>query len=328
MSHLFRHTRNERGVAFPLAGIGILAVLGYGIVTLEIGQISIVKSEMQNAADAGAIAGAEALIEERSVDPDVRDTVLANSVSSRTGGHGLTDDNIVSIQVGNYTSGGGFVANLPPTNAVEVVVSEVVDNLGYRAADNSTTSTMGARSVAAMVPAAAPPTLPVVIGDCLLPPPGQCFSDSCLPTLTGVTTGPLRQTRWTSLFDSPTRANVLAKFPAMATCGANCNAQGLGQVEVLPGDDIYLRGATLDALAISCVQTCYIDAGITSVIVPVISCEMNSLAKVIGHAHFEILSAYDANGQPELVLRGRIAPPQTVVSVGESWGLYTASLVE
>ncbi len=53
--------RDERGVGLPLMGVALAAALGILAVTVDLGRLYMVKSELQRAADAAALAGAHRL---------------------------------------------------------------------------------------------------------------------------------------------------------------------------------------------------------------------------------------------------------------------------
>lgn len=336
MTRVCRRLSDERGIAFPLAGFGILAVLSFGLVTLEVGQVGVVASEMQNAADAGAIAGAQALLRPaRDPQVDATEVIERNLVTSTAGSIGLDALNIVSINVGNHTPDDGFVANLPPINAVEVVLTETVDNLGYQPPSGPANSTVFSRSVAALVPTL-PPNFPLVVGDCRLPPAGTCFEDSCMPELQQVGGG-LPQTAWTGLLDPVSNRNdMLINFAAGPTCGAPCNGQATDEFTLTLDDDISIwrnpDGTTkVDQILLYCVQRCYVDAGITRVTVPVVPCELGATVDVLGAATFDILEVRWnlAEPNPGIRMQARIADPGPGPIVdGGFFGTGTAALVE
>ena len=54
----------------PLAAIGLLTLLGFAALAIDVGYLFVVRNELQNAADAAALAGAGKLITYISGAPD------------------------------------------------------------------------------------------------------------------------------------------------------------------------------------------------------------------------------------------------------------------
>ena len=55
-------SRDESGTVLIMAGILLVVFLGFGALAIDIGRIAVVRNELQNAADAGAMAGARGLV--------------------------------------------------------------------------------------------------------------------------------------------------------------------------------------------------------------------------------------------------------------------------
>lgn len=336
MNPTHRLRTDQRGIALPLAGIGILAVLSFGLVTMEIGQISVVSSELQNAADGAALAAGMALADPNGdVDASARSIVTRNTVSSRDGGHALGEVNIVSVEVGNYTFDGGFVANLPPSNAVEVVLTNTVENLAFQPTSQDSTTTQQARSVAALVPARLGRSwLPIAIGCCEMGPSTSCcppaapVGDECVPSqpIAGVVTPAKSQTRWTNYSNADTTIPAIrANFPSGPTCGAPCGAQASEPVENEVGDGISIRQSTsADIGALSCVQQCYLNAGITDTFLPIVGCEPGTSEEILGFGSFRVTSASAAG----ITLQAIPAPVQTGPPGGDDYGVRTLVLAD
>lgn len=62
MSRLRRLRDDERGMTFVFVGLGLLAFLSASMLAIDIGMFMTARSQAQNAADAGALAGAVALV--------------------------------------------------------------------------------------------------------------------------------------------------------------------------------------------------------------------------------------------------------------------------
>jgi hypothetical protein len=50
--------RSQRGIVMPLAAIGMLTLLGFAALAIDVGYLFVVRNELQNAADTAALAGA------------------------------------------------------------------------------------------------------------------------------------------------------------------------------------------------------------------------------------------------------------------------------
>ena len=53
--------RDKKGIAVPVTAICIVMLLTIVAVVIDLGRLYVIKAELQNAADAGASAGAQAL---------------------------------------------------------------------------------------------------------------------------------------------------------------------------------------------------------------------------------------------------------------------------
>lgn len=313
--------RDQRGFALPFGAVAIGAILAFSGLGVGMGQMYTVLSEMQNAADAGALAGAEAMFQGNSPTVEARNVVKSNIYSTETGGASLTDSNIVSVTTGNYDPGTGFQSGISPENAIEVITNETMPPiLAGRNMD------ITARSVAAIQGPEDGGDAPLVIGDCRVP--SDCFDDSCMPLLVGVGRN-LAQTGWTGRFNSPIRANVLDLFPDNSNCGPPCNGGNDGSVTFSAGDSIQVRDSD-DVALLNCVQRCFVNAGITRIELPVVACEsLNSVAgsttPVLGFATFDIVSVSTTTG---LTLQGRVPDPGAGGGGGNYYGTGVISLVE
>ena len=54
----FSKKRNEKGAPLVMVGIALTAILGFSALAVDIGYLVVTRNELQNAADAGALAGA------------------------------------------------------------------------------------------------------------------------------------------------------------------------------------------------------------------------------------------------------------------------------
>lgn len=116
-------TSKQRGQAFLVVVAGLVALLGIGALAIDIGLLWSTRRQMQSAADAGAMAGADAIAISAS------SANVASSAKTATAQNGFTDGSTttrssktVSVAVNNPPAAGAFATN---SNAVEVTVSQV-----------------------------------------------------------------------------------------------------------------------------------------------------------------------------------------------------------
>lgn len=113
-----RHRR--KGAIAVLAALAMVVMVAMLALALDVGFMSSVRSDMQAAADAGALAGAGELANgQQAAEVAARSYVMANA-STRPG---VTDDDIATnISVGHWDRGQrSFTKDLQPLNAVQVV---------------------------------------------------------------------------------------------------------------------------------------------------------------------------------------------------------------
>jgi hypothetical protein len=305
-----RALRNEHGVAFAAFAVVATATIGLASLGLGTGLLFLVHNEAQNAADAGALAGVEALFFSSSVNLEAGNAVKANALTGgieNPGAAFATDANIVSINTGNYDEATGFVSGLPPQNAVEVIVTTDVVPF-FRAGAASTVTT---RSVAVVCgPDRGPPDIPLIVGACEFTTP-FCTEDSCLPTIQGAgATDP--QVRWTSLSASASWQNVMRTFPVECQAYAECPfAQGATE-ELEEGDAVNVRSDLADSsMLLRCARACFTPDGPKQYLLPVVSCEIANPATVLGFATFLIDPATINPEAPNkgMTLVGRVPVP-------------------
>jgi putative Tad-like protein involved in Flp pilus assembly len=116
-------TSKQRGQAFLLATAGLVVLLGIGALAIDVGLLWSTRRQMQSAADAGAMAGADAIAISAS------STNVTSSAQAASAQNGFTDGSTttrssktVSVAVYNPPQSGTFATN---SNAVEVKVSQV-----------------------------------------------------------------------------------------------------------------------------------------------------------------------------------------------------------
>ncbi len=317
--------RDQRGFALPFGAVSIGAILAFAGLGVGMGQMYTVLSEMQNAADAGALAGAEALFQGDSPTLEARAMVTSNIFSTVAGGSPLTDANIVSITTGNYAPATGYRAGIGPENAVEVITNETMPPIL-----SGQTIAISARSVAAVqgesdIPA---PPLPLVIGACRLPE--DCYDDSCMPQLSGAGGRNLPQTGWTTYGGDPSSlSSYVAIFasdcPVSRCAGSN---DGTGSVQVREQIALISNSHRFRTELLNCVKHCLWNRGVTRIQVPVVPCESFSAGtgEITGFATFDIVA--EPSADTGLVLQGRVADPGSGGGGGAYFGTGVITLVE
>lgn len=132
--------KNERGVSAIIVAIFILFV-GIGIVAfvIDIGYLNVVKNEIQNAADAGALAGANDLfLPDGSINEGANQTAFDAATTNKSGGNAVEvnwtyPENNTDVQRGHWTFGnpGFFTENSSTTQ-----VNPFIPNHDYNADTN------------------------------------------------------------------------------------------------------------------------------------------------------------------------------------------------
>ena len=104
-------TGNERGVATIIVALSLLMLAGFAALAIDVGHIMVVRNELQNAADAAALAGARSLYnsEGTAINTDVnqiaRDTAIANLSESNPVEVSWTGGNTGDVQRGHWSFG-------------------------------------------------------------------------------------------------------------------------------------------------------------------------------------------------------------------------------
>lgn len=114
--------RNQRGVTVVLVGVLMVAFLGFAALAVDISHLYLVRNELQNAADAGALAGARFLYREDATAPygivldtgEARVRALNAAIANQSENLPVEVDNPDSgtgdIQVGHWSFGIGTLA--------------------------------------------------------------------------------------------------------------------------------------------------------------------------------------------------------------------------
>lgn len=100
-NRLQRLSRDERGISTIFVGVGVLAFMAATMLTVDIGMVATARSQAQNAADAGALAGAVALAFDNFTDRSPSSPTVLNSLAAAEGNTVMRAP--VSITTGDVT---------------------------------------------------------------------------------------------------------------------------------------------------------------------------------------------------------------------------------
>jgi Flp pilus assembly protein TadG len=132
---------HHRGQVLALFGIGLVVLMGFMALAVDVGMLWSDRREMQTAADAAAQAGAAALRQGNNVTTAARDAAGLNSFTDGS----VVDGHTISVTVNNPPSSGPYSGN---ANYVEAVVEQpqttyFLRALGYNTVDVSTRAVSG-----------------------------------------------------------------------------------------------------------------------------------------------------------------------------------------
>jgi Flp pilus assembly protein TadG len=131
--------RDESGAVMVLTALLLVALLGFAALVIDIGHLMVVKNELQNAADAGALAGANNFAPYLSTNPPTPNFSSAQAAATTATKANQTDKTLITdpvVDVGYYNLGTGILqsSTISPTTldvpAVRVTVSRVAGQNG------------------------------------------------------------------------------------------------------------------------------------------------------------------------------------------------------
>lgn len=312
MQRLTTPLKNQSGIAVPLVAVCLVALVGLAAVGIDIGHVTSVANESQNAADIAATAGAIALAQDEDARTNADQTLAMNSVNGT-----IATTSIQTFEVGNMGPDYGFTANMLPNNAVRAVAGATVDNILLSAIGFST-STVSREAIATLAGIGSGiPTLPIVIGECNYN--SQCYHQSCMPYL-GQVPDPSDNSAWTAFFDSASNSNIDDYFPS--PCGG-----GVEQL-ITVGDIINLGNGQVTPL-FNAVE-CLVNAGVNVFTIPIVECvgAFNQPKKVVGFAKIEVDFVVSQGSPKGLWLQGLYEGQQPGPPGGGQFGLLAVSLVK
>jgi Flp pilus assembly protein TadG len=132
-------SRDDSGAMMVLGGILMVVLLGFAALAIDIGHLCVVKNELQNAADAGSMAGANNLAPYLPTNPPTPDFDSAETVAREATNANQTDYTLITdpvVDVGYYNLGTKVLQprTISPTildvAAVKVKVSRVAGENG------------------------------------------------------------------------------------------------------------------------------------------------------------------------------------------------------
>ena len=95
--------RDERGMMLIMAGLGLVAFMSATMLALDVGMFMVARSQAQNAADAGALAGAVALVFDDYEDKSAGGPAVQNAIAAAKAGANGVMDKAVSVNPDDVT---------------------------------------------------------------------------------------------------------------------------------------------------------------------------------------------------------------------------------
>lgn len=315
---------NEKGIALAFVAIFLAAMVAMAGLMLDTSRIALTATEVQTAADLSALAGAMARFGTKRSDPNA--AAIAALQSNQAGGESLNGSNLSSLLVGNWTESRGFVANLPPLNAVKTVTRTNVGNMlmGAFSEDGKTTEVTKEAIAAMGTLGSGIATLPIVLGDCHFSG-GSCYSDSCMPTLTQVP-NTTNQSAWTAFFDNASNTNI-QKYLDPGCNGASDGDAKTASIRV--GDMINLSNGQVNNVLFDPISKMVNNCNRREFLIPIVSCagNYNQAKAVLGFATI-LVDQVKSQGTPKGIwLHGIYKNTPGTFTTGTSYGTVTIKLV-
>lgn len=102
MKRLRRIARDEKGMALVFVGMGVMAFMGASILAIDVGMLMTARNQAQNSADAGALAGATAMLydsfEDRSASGPAVTSAIAAASANLVMARGAGDTGVVQVR--------------------------------------------------------------------------------------------------------------------------------------------------------------------------------------------------------------------------------------
>lgn len=306
---------NERGVILPLVAVSWTALLAATAIGIGVGQMTLASTEVQNAADVAALAGASAVFKLRDPEGDAVAALAVNEIAKSAASAHLQE-----LTVGNFDRNlKEFVPNGDPPNSVMARVRATIDNPFGGLIKNPFQDVEKIAYAALSGLTAARPTMPLVIGECNFVQ--DCVEDWCMPRLTMVPNG-TDTAAWTGFFKTASANNISSYVAAAPGCGG-----GGDSVLIRIGDIITLNNGQVNS-SLKDVE-CAFESGIEEFIIPVVSCQgnYNQSKEVLGFTTI-IVENVKAQGNPKGIdLRGIFKSDARGVLGGPIYGTGNIALV-
>jgi Flp pilus assembly protein TadG len=121
---------NQRGATAVLVGLCLFALVGFGALAVDIGHLCVAKNELQNGADAGALAGARFLYEDNGTSINAGAAEIARDAAMANMSEGVAVEvNAEDVEIGHWSfATKTFTAGSPPfevPNLWEVSTAEL-----------------------------------------------------------------------------------------------------------------------------------------------------------------------------------------------------------
>jgi len=309
---MFASLRNHRGAVLPMIGVVWTALLGATALGLGVGRLTLAATEVQNAADVAALAGAMAVHKFSDPENDAAAALAGNNIAMASAAPHLAE-----LTIGSYDyDARQFVPNGEPQNSVRARVLAPIDNVFGGLIQRPTQDVEKIAYAALSGLRGGRPTLPIVIGDCNFS--GDCMSDACMPRLTQVPNNS-DTSAWTAFFQSTNTGSITSFVPQ--PCG------GGNVTNVAIGDLIYLNNGQVQP-ALDAVD-CLINLGMVEHLIPVVPCEgsFNQSKPIVGFATIILEHVQKSGGNKGIDLRGIFKADAIGVTGGALFGTGNIALV-
>jgi hypothetical protein len=292
---MFNPKKNNRGQVLVLVAIALVVIIGFAALAIDIGYFYHTKNQLQGAADAAALAGAEKLGSPNDTTQQASkdEAVLFGGLNSAAG-RSVVLSPATDVTVGNWTLSNTppYTPGVTPVNAVQVKPRIAVNRLFGKIFRSDQ------QSIPAQAIATKPPRSSMYFSICA----DACAGSTCTnpnvcstitPTVmdTGQTTTFPKQLAWTSLTLSPTSASGVSGL----LCGAEPFVDNCGK-------DIYATNGVVNSTFQDLESLMYnpqyqtsekdISSGGTVtgwwVIIPVVSCPPSATSPVLAYAKIHI----------------------------------------
>jgi len=266
----FRRKRNQ-GIATVYVALLLVALLAFVGLAIDLGYMYLTKTQLQNAADSAALAGASILISSGAITnlSDQRITDAKNEAINFALQNKAAGDNIVILSDGTNTlsdtndvtvgfwDGSNYTPNTTPVNALKARPRRTENSPGGKVAIFFG-EVIGISEMAASADAVAalPLRAGIYIALCINTCSG-CTATPCLfPDGKQYETGPIEpydyKFAWTTLLENPTAANKLEKLmckdtPMQNVCGKDIWATMGGPTSTLRDMESAFYNINLDA---------------------------------------------------------------------------------